>query len=178
MKRSKRPEQLAKNASKLHKRILELLSENTFRAWEIRQEYPVNQVNTSFPSGREKYDVVILSPVKLVIEIHGEQHEKRVCFGGIDGDTAKRNLRKRQEVDDLKEKAAREAGWGYLVVWYYEAKITSEELLERILTAAKEAEPAEPIASRKPKPKIVQPKEYKWPKKKIPGRKFNGEPIK
>lgn len=178
MKRAKTPERLAANASKLHKHIGSLLTSDLFRHWEIRQEYPVNQVNPSFKSGREKFDWVILS-LNVVIEIHGEQHSRPICFGGVEIDTAKRNFRKRIEADWTKEEAARDAGWAYVVVWHHEKKITAEELHLKIseaidgMTAAKDQAPA------KPKAKIPHPKEYKWPKgKKIPGRKFNGEPIR
>jgi len=63
-------------------------------------------------------------------------------------------------------------------VWYYEKNITAPELLDRILKAAQETKPSVTICE-KPKAKIPHPKEYNWPKgRKIPGRKFNGEPIK
>ena len=52
MKRSKLPQQLAKNASKLHIHTGNLLVQ-LFPGYEIRQEYPVNKVNCGFNSGRE-----------------------------------------------------------------------------------------------------------------------------
>lgn len=177
MPRSRRPEELANNASRLHRRVGEILTSGIFSTWEVRQEYPVNQVNKLFRSGRERFDWVILSPVNVVIEIHGQQHERKVCFGGIDGDTAKRNFRKRLEGDDKKEKAAKDAGWGYLVIWYYEKDITEEELMDKILLSVQESKPQVNVCAKQ-KPSIPKPKEYNWPKgKKIPGRKFNGEPI-
>ncbi|MHA2069837.1 MAG: hypothetical protein ACXABY_36190, partial [Candidatus Thorarchaeota archaeon] len=61
MKRAKIPEQLAKNASKQHKYVGELLQENPmFRNYMIRQEYPVSRVNPSYESNREKFDWVVL----------------------------------------------------------------------------------------------------------------------
>ncbi len=176
--KTKTPEQIAANASKLHKHVGLLLANELFSGYEIRQEYPVNRVNVSFKSGREKFDWVILG-INVVIEVHGEQHFRKVMFGGIDGDKAGRNFRKRMEVDDIKEQAARDAGWAYVVVRYDEKNITAEELNNKITKAIAEVntDRVESIVLTKPKAKISHPKEYNWPKgKKIPGRKFNGEP--
>lgn len=56
----------------------------------------------------------------------------------------------------------------------------TEELLQSKINIALADSPvaAKDQAPAKPKAKIPHPKEYKWPKgKKIPGRRFNGEPI-
>lgn len=185
MKRAKLPQQLAKNASKLHRRVGELLTE-LFPGYEVRQEYPVNKVNLSFNSGREKFDWVVLG-LNIVVEVHGEQHYRPVCFGGITLEQAKRNFRKRQDVDWEKQEAAQKAGWAYLVVKYDEVKITAEELSLRISEAIKDSQPAEEIIPAKPKAKIQnrgwgdqehkgwqKPKDgYKWPTQKIPSRPFS-----
>ena len=159
---------------------------NLFPNYEIRQEYSVNKVNKSFSSGREKFDWVILG-LNVVIECHGLQHYTPVCFGGITMTEAKRNFEKRVEVDKLKQDAAEEAGWAYLVVKYDEQKITPEELGDRVNEAIRNAKPAEDIKPDRskstiqsrgfnkdgPKRKIQsrgfhKPKNgYKWPKRKV-----------
>jgi hypothetical protein len=177
MKRAKTPQQLAKNASKLHKHVGNLLVE-LFPTYEVRQEYPVNKINPSFESSREKFDWVVLG-LNIVVEVHGIQHYEPTCFGGITGDQAKRNLRKRQEVDWDKQEAAEKAGWAYLVVKYDETKMTAEELSSRIVMAIADSQQAEEIEPAKPKAKIQsrgfqkKTEEYKWPTRKIPSRKFN-----
>lgn len=178
MKRAKLPQQLAKNASKLHRHVGNLLTE-LFPGYEVRQEYPVNKVNPSFNSGREKFDWIVLG-LNIVVEIHGEQHYRPVCFGGVTLEQAKKNFRKRQDVDWEKQEAAQKAGWAYLVIKYDETKITAEKLSSRISEAISNSQPAEEIAPAKPKAKIQnqsnwqKPKDgYKWPTRKIPSRKFS-----
>lgn len=178
MKRSKTPTELAANASKLHKRVGELLTsdESPYRFYEVRQEYSVSRVNELYYTNREKFDWVILG-LKVVIEIHGEQHRRPVCFGGMTMDEAKRNFKKRQRVDEEKRLAAKEAGWAYVVIWYTEKDLDISSLTSKIVEALGEV-PEGIVAPKKEKVKISQPKKYDWPKgKKIQGRKFNGEPI-
>lgn len=176
MKKSKLPQQLAKNASKMHKLVGKILADDMFAHWEVRQEYPVNQVNKSFPSGREKFDWVILG-LNVVVEVHGKQHYCPVCFGGVEGDEAKRNFRKRIEKDWEKEQAAREAGWSYVVVKYDEKDLTLKDLWCKISEELAERN-AEEIR-KKPQPKkvfkIPHPKKYNWPTRKIPSRPFNNK---
>ena len=171
MKKSRSANQTAKSASKMHIRVGELLQE-LFPNQQIRQEYPVNKVNPSFPSGKNRFDWVVLG-LKIVIEVHGIQHYEYRCFGGMTKDKAKRNYRKQLDSDWSKQTAAQEAGWAYLVVKYTEQKITAEKLLSRILEATKETERGNKIVPAKPKAKINNRKNYKWPSRKIPSRKFS-----
>jgi len=135
MKRSRLPKELAKNASKLHKHIGELLqSIGVFENFEIRQEYSVKKVNPEFTSGREKFDWVILG-AEIVIECHGEHHYQPVQFGGISKEEAKRKLVEQRERDENKRRAAVEAGWTYVVVSYKEADINKSELSDKIKEA-------------------------------------------
>lgn len=165
MKKSRLARDTQKNASKLHVRVLELLVE-LFPNLNIQQEMKVSEVNPSFGSNRERYDLCI-PEMNIVIEIQGEQHYQKVCFGGITEEQAKKNLLKRQEVDYLKEKAARDNGWGYVIVKYTEKKITKEELLTKINVAINDiVVPEEKI--RKEKIKINSNNTFKdLPKKKI-----------
>lgn len=175
--KSKRPNQLPKNASKLHKYILNLLisEDSIFKNYNIKQEYNVNLVNPEFPSGREKYDLVILE-LQLVLEIHGRQHFDFISHFH----ETKYDFRRQQERDEAKKQAAIDAGWAYVVIKYNESKITSEELIDRIQEAIKNKIAPKEIQPRKPN-KIqnnnkLQSREfqkppkgykYKWPKRKI-----------
>ena len=132
MKRSKIPQNLAKNASKQHKLVGELLTsdESPYKGFDIRQEYRVSKVNPNFKSNREKFDWVILK-LNVVIEVHGLQHFKPVCFGGIDLSEADCRFRKQVRIDEQKKTAADEAGWTYIVFKHNES-ITLEEIQRRI----------------------------------------------
>jgi len=174
MKRAKTQYQTAKNASKLHRHIGNLLEE-LYPNFEIRQEYAVNQINKNYPSGREKFDWVILG-LKVVIEIHGEQHYGPVCFGGVSLAEAKKNFVKRIRVDKEKELAALESGWSYLVVKYDEQNIIPSLLQERIIQSIN-------MVSRKTETKKQEhqfannkfPKtkrKYNWPTRKLKSRSF------
>lgn len=172
MKRSKLPTQLAKNASKLHKHIGELLTgENSlFANYELRQEYHVSKVNPDHSSNREKFDWAILG-LDVVIEVHGEQHYRPVCFGGATEDEAERNFRRRLELDEEKKLAAEEACWGYVVVKYNEKDITIQELTQRILDACSNKNSGIHRPKKK-KVKIPQRGNQSWPKKKLQSRGF------
>ena len=148
-------------------------------------------MNPDFKSNREKFDWAILK-LNVIVEVHGEQHYGPVCFGGIDEEEAEEKFRKQQKVDAEKEKAARDAGWAYVVVSYEEKDITEEELLEKIRQALAEVvvtrsieelmEITRKAAKNKAKlknrgfPKGAKIKikggKAKWPKMKIPSRPF------
>jgi hypothetical protein len=175
MKRAKIPQQLAKNASKLHVRIGEILTSNPlFRNYPIRQEYAVSNVNPSFESNREKFDWAILG-LNVVIEVMGPQHYIPICFGGISMEEAKTNLRKQQDRDERKQKAAQEAGWAYVVVKYSEAEITEQELSSRVsgaikkISVEKSSEKIKALGAKRPKAKfhnrpVQQRKKHNWPR--------------
>lgn len=176
MKRSNSVYKTAKNASKLHRRVGALLTheDSSFKHYDIRQEYHVSKVNKSYSSNREKYDWVVIS-LQVVIEVHGLQHYKPCCFGGITLDKAKENFRGQQERDEAKKIAAEEAGWTYVIVKYNEKKISLDELTKRIAHAVYEAPRAREVVSVKPKAKLQTrgfqkpPEGYKkqWPKRKL-----------
>ena len=164
MKTSKIPTNLAKNASKLHKHVGELLVQ-LYPGYEIRQEYCVSKVNPKFTSAREKFDWVIIK-LNVVIEVHGEQHYLPVCFGGISEEKAIKNLEKRKKVDAKKQKAAEDAGWAYLVIPYWDDRIKIESLKELIIEAIEKAGPLEnfkkPVQKLKSKGFQKPPEGYKY----------------
>ena len=174
----KLPQQLAQNVSKLHKLIGELLTcdDSPFKTYEIRQEVRVSDINPDYKSNREKFDWVILG-LNVVIEVHGIQHYREVCFGGITKDKAKQNFLKRTQLDAQKQQAAEEACWSYVVVKYTEKNITIKELTEKIYQAINIKAEGQ-YEQKKPKAKIQnrgfqkQKGNYKWPKRKLTSRPF------
>jgi len=168
---TKIPTNLADNASKLHKRIGELLVE-LYPNNLVRQELSVSYINPDFKSKREKIDWCVLD-LYLAIEVHGEQHYRPVCFGGVSEEQAKKNLLKRQEVDELKENAVRDAGWTYLIVPYWEKDLTLNDLKTAItaelINNDKEVKKKEPQSKIKSRGFQQKPEGYKhkWPKKKL-----------
>ena len=172
-KNSKIPSNFAKNASKLHKRILDLVTceDSPYKFYTVRQEYRVSEINPDFKSNREKFDIVILE-LQLVIECHGKQHYRHVCFGGISEEEAKRIFKKQQQRDEKKKSAAIEAGWAYVVVSYKESAIELDKLIERISEAIqKRKEISEVNITEKPKQKIKSTSNLGNQKNNFPARK-------
>jgi len=133
MKRSRLPNNTAKNASSLHKKVGELLTSPILAGYTPRQELRVSTVNPEFGSNREKFDWALLD-INVVIECMGRQHEVPTDFGKGGKEEAKRNLKEIQARDETKRQAALDAGWGYVVVYWYEIEeMTPEILLKRIL---------------------------------------------
>lgn len=56
--------------------------------------------------------------LKVVIEVHGQQHYMPVCFGGISKEEATKRYHDQVERDLEKKAAAEEAGWTYIAVRY------------------------------------------------------------
>ena len=170
------PARVAKNASKLHKHVGELLisDDSPYRGFEIRQEHQVSAVNPDYKSNKERFDWAILG-LNVVVEIMGEQHYRPVCFGGMTIDEAKRNFIRRLELDEQKQKAAEEALWAYVVVKYDEKNITLEQLTEKI-TEALHKVPEGIYKQKKPKAKIQnrgfqkQKGKKQWPTRKLQSR--------
>lgn len=138
-----------RNASTLHKKVGNWLREH-YPNHKIYQEYPVQRVNPTWKDGRAKYDFVLLD-LKIVVECHGMQHEKEVSWSGriekIDCRTVIQNLslKQIQKRDADKKQAAYDAGFSYIVVWYYEQP---EVLIERMAAAMEENLPTLDASSR------------------------------
>ena len=81
---------------------------------------------------------------QVAIEVHGEQHEQEIKFSNDIEDTAA-ELERRKGLDLVKQEALKQAGIPIVIVWYYEIKdLTAEILKEKIVAAqaiAKEATP-------------------------------------
>lgn len=122
-----------KSASSLHRKVGDCLrSSSVLSGYQIYQEYPVNKINPSFDSGREKFDWVIMD-LHIVIECHGEQHYEPVTFGGIGQATAVEKFQAQQARDQAKQEACTAAGWTYIAIpHFHEDKICEEYILDLI----------------------------------------------
>lgn len=129
-----------KNASKLHRKVGDILRESiTWGHYEIYQEYPVNRVNTKYANGAHKFDWVI-PKLKIVIECHGKQHYEVQTFGAEIEDAISA-FNDQQYRDKAKKEAALQAGWIYIEIPYtLENKITEHKLLQMFWEAEKESE--------------------------------------
>ena len=115
-----------------HKKVTDLLKQIT--DYKIVEEFPVAKLNSS-ALVRGFFDIAI-PQLKVVIEIHGIQHEHVVDFSGLCPEKAIMNLQIQKYQDMNKERAAVEAGWGYIAITSKEVStITSEQLLSLLNTA-------------------------------------------
>lgn len=140
----------AANASKLHRKIGDMLVANGYRGSLIKQEVPCKTLIDNYPNGQDRYDYV-LPKLGVIIELHGEQHRSAVDFGGQGKQKAKRKLAERISKDIQKQKYAEDAGWGFIEIWHDE-DIDWAELSARISQAS-----AITNIETKEKPKTFQP---------------------
>jgi hypothetical protein len=86
--------------------------------------------------------------LRLVIEVHGEQHYKPVAFGGMDSEAAAEALLDQQYRDNKKMEAAEEMGWTYIVVPYFDCDKVNESYITQCYIACRKDIP---IRMKKPK---------------------------
>lgn len=129
-----------RNASKLHRKVGDLLRESDeFKNYDCFQEYPVNKIDEDYHTGSHKFDWVIPS-LQVVIECHGRQHYEVVAFDG-NVDNAVIAFQETKSRDKSKMHAAMSAGYRYLVVPYTREKtVTAEMILDMIKVAQEELE--------------------------------------
>lgn len=120
----------AANASKLHKKVGEILRANNpfFGLAKIYQEYPVYRIQPNYSNKSHRFDWVLLDH-KLVIECHGEQHYHLTGFGG---DIDPYSMQQQKLRDLQKAKAAESAGFTYIVVPYWDYDKVDAEYLYRL----------------------------------------------
>jgi len=133
------PDSYAKNSSKLHKKVGQLLKEGFFGNYNSYQECPLQFIN---PKTKYRYRVDWIVPdLCLVIECQGKQHysitswEGKVTFEDIE------NFRLQQIRDDRKREECINAGYVYLEIPYSDEKIINEDYLLEKYNTAKAAQP-------------------------------------
>ena len=129
-----------KSASKLHRAVGDCLrASKVFQNYEIYQEYPVVNVNSSYQNTSHHFDWVI-PIIKVVIECHGAQHFKPVAWDG-DQEAALLAFQEGQSRDKAKKTAALEAGYTYVMIPYTTKNITEALLIESMKLGTEETEP-------------------------------------
>jgi hypothetical protein len=125
-KLSRLKESYRKNSSKLHRLVGDVLKSpsSSFSGYKIYQEYPVNKINKSYDNSRHKFDWVVLD-IKLVIECHGKQHYEVTNWGNISNEEAIDQYQKQKIRDQLKQDAAIQAGYTYIVIPYNVKEVTT-----------------------------------------------------
>lgn len=125
-----------RSASRPHKLVGDALRNSpVLKGFNIYQEYPVDRVNPSYPSGREKFDWVITT-LKVVIEVHGQQHYQPVCFGGISSEAALERYQAQVQRDQKKREAAEGAGYRYIVIPHTDTHLISSAYLLNLIKDA------------------------------------------
>ena len=130
----------AKNASKRHKEVGEVLSDphGSFANYKVFQEVSVKEINPDHPDYRSKVDWYI-PDLRVAIEVQGEQHYNPVDFGGEGKDKATLHFVKGQLRDVTKAMALAQVGIA-LVEISPDDEITEEELVQRITSRLQETQ--------------------------------------
>ena len=117
-------------SSKRHRLVGKLLSEIGFtKGMRREEEVRVSTLVPSFPDNRKRIDWFV-KDLKLVTEVHGEQHYKPVAFGNRPN--AKGEFAKQVAHDIAKQAALENAGYLFLEIPYWD-KITIDYLRGAIL---------------------------------------------
>ena len=121
----------ASNASKLHKKVGEVLDTTPpFQGCTLQQEVPVSNLFKNYSNNRDRYDWVI-PKLNLIIECHGIQHYKFQTFGE-DAEVALMKWNEGKRRDAAKKQIALENGWTYIEIPYTdEEEIDSAYLLSQ-----------------------------------------------
>ena len=101
--------------------------EENHHSYETEYNCPIAPVNPK--TGHKLPFDVCIPNLKLIIEIHGQQHYSDQFYRTrlkMDNETARRELRKRQVIDRYKKIKAIVAGYSYLELPYYSFDIKNE----------------------------------------------------
>jgi hypothetical protein len=120
--------EFAKNASRLHRKIGEiLLLTSPFNQYQTRQEVLVSELFPAYPNNRDKYDWVV-PDMHLIIEGNGSQHYSPATFGSS-AEQAIMNFQSQKFRDGQKEEIAIMNGWTFITVPFLDEKnLTSDYL--------------------------------------------------
>jgi len=125
----------AKNASKLHRKIGDILSSSSpWKGFKVSQEVLVRDLFPSWGSGTERYDWVIRD-LFTVIEAHGVQHFRVSTFGQEAGE-AIMNFQAQQSRDDRKQEVADQHNWTYIMIPYSDERKLDANYLKDVYEKA------------------------------------------
>jgi len=143
----------AKNASRLHKKIGEILtSHSPWKGFRSEQEVPVSTLFPSWAYGTERYDWVIYD-LAVIIECHGIQHYKVQSFGEEAGE-ALLAFQAQQSRDSKKEEIADLHNWTYIIIPYTDEKKLDAIFLQELYNANK-------VSKQPIQPKAITPSRTK-----------------
>lgn len=127
--------EFAKNASRLHRKIGEiLLSTSPFHKYELQQEVVVSSLFPSYPNNKDKYDWVI-PELHLIIEGNGSQHYKASTFGAS-AEQAVMSFQSQKFRDGQKEEIAILNGWTFITISFQDEKLLTSDYLIQVYTKA------------------------------------------
>lgn len=156
MKRSKFKEGYRESASSYHKKIGDVLrSSKLFNGYRIHQEWPVSDIDSTYVTNAHHFDWVILD-LKLVIEVHGEQHYQPCTFGGISMYQAISNHLSQKHRDNMKMNAAIRAGYTYLAIPFSEVENATDEYIWNLYLKLENKNKAPKTTPPKKQPNQVQ----------------------
>ena len=116
-------------ASKRHTLVGQILStDSRFANYLCQEEVPVSKLVPTFPDNRKRVDWYI-PELKVVIEVHGEQHYRGIRFGGEK--TKSQNWTSQVHRDIQKQAALENAGFIFVEVPYW-TKLNADSLWDLI----------------------------------------------
>lgn len=111
--------------------------------YRAREEVSVSDLAPGFPDNRKKVDWYV-HELRLVIEVHGEQHYQPVAFGNRN---AKQAFGSQIHRDIQKQKAIEDAGYYFLEIPYYQP-LDEDSLWGLICRTIQEGENSKPVVER------------------------------
>jgi very-short-patch-repair endonuclease len=111
-------------ASKLHKNIWRVIRDNKYlKDWSFLQEQTINT-----DSGNLYVDFLCKNPIKVAIEVQGQQHSKYIeHFHGTYSE-----FKKQQERDVTKKEWLEDNGFA-VIYFNYNDNLTDNEIIKRIM---------------------------------------------
>lgn len=121
------------NQSDFHEIVRYLFcQEAPFKGLRCYQEVAVQDLIPEYDNSLHRYDWYI-EELKLIVELHGEQHYRPANFGNVGYDTLMRSFEKTKLYDSLKKNAAVEAGFRYVAIPYSLKSKLDGDLLRQLL---------------------------------------------
>lgn len=162
MKTSRFKFEYRKSASKLHRKVGDILRKSViFGNYEIYQEYPVSKINPMYQDNSHHFDWVIPA-IKLVIECHGKQHYVISDFSGLSEDHGIADFKALKKRDEMKAQAAILFGYTYIVVPYTDEKVITEDYIWSLYKQNENIEPLLELSPSIHKPMYNKEKHQKY----------------
>ena len=121
------------HSSNFHEKVRQIfITDSFFKNLSCYQEVQVSSLVPGYSNNQHCVDWYI-EELRLVIELHGEQHYKMVNFGNTPYSEASKNFHNIQYRDNLKKTSLMDFGYEYLEINYkLKSKLTNSLLKELI----------------------------------------------